>query len=68
MPYVFGFGNYIDFLKEPIYWNTLLRTAWMSLLVTVLALVIGFPVAYYITKIAVQGSRAALFLMCLIPL
>ena len=25
--YNFGFGNYIDFLREPIYWNTLLRTA-----------------------------------------
>ena len=66
--YEFGFGNYIEFLKEPIYWNTLLRTAWMSLLVTVLALIIGFPVAYYIAKIAAQRSRAALFLMCLIPL
>jgi spermidine/putrescine transport system permease protein len=43
--YRFGFANYIDFLQEPIYWNTLLRTAWMSLLVTVLALFVGFPVA-----------------------
>ena len=24
--YEFGFGNYIDFFKEPIYWNTLIRT------------------------------------------
>lgn len=66
--YTFGFGNYADFLGEPIYWNTLLRTAWMSVLVTVLALFTGFPVAYYIAKIASQRSRAALFLMCLVPL
>ena len=66
--YEFGFGNYMDFLREPIYWNTLLRTAWMSILVTILALLIGFPVAYYIAKIARQRSRAALFLLCLIPL
>ncbi len=66
--YEFGFGNYMDFLREPIYWNTLLRTAWMSILVTVLALLIGFPVAYYIAKIARKRSRAALFLLCLIPL
>ena len=66
--YEFGFGNYIDFLQEPIYWNTLLRTGSMSLLVTVLALLIGFPVAYYIAKIAGKRSRGALFLMCLIPL
>ena len=24
--YEFGFGNFIEFLHEPIYWNTLLRT------------------------------------------
>jgi spermidine/putrescine transport system permease protein len=52
--YEYGFGNYIDFLNEPIYWNTLLRTGSMSLLVTALALLIGFPIAYYIAKIAGQ--------------
>lgn len=66
--YEFGFGNYADFFGEPIYRNTLLRTAWISILVTVLALIIGFPIAYYIAKIARARSRAALFLMCLIPL
>ncbi|HEV7249635.1 MAG TPA: ABC transporter permease [Shinella sp.] len=66
--YTFGFANYAAFVSEPIYWNTLLRTAWMSILVTIMALIIGFPVAYYIAKIAQRRSRAALFLMCLIPL
>ena len=40
----------------------------MSILVTALALVLGFPVAYYIAKIARARARAGLFLMCLIPL
>lgn len=66
--YTFGVANYIDFLREPVYWNTLLRTAWMSILVTILALLVGFPVAYYIAKIARRRSRTALFLLCLIPL
>ncbi len=66
--YEYGFSNYVAFFSEPIYRNTLLRTAWISILVTVLALIIGFPVAYYIAKMARQRSRAALFLMCLIPL
>lgn len=66
--YEFGFDNYIDFFTEPIYWHILSRTAGMSLLVTVLALVIGFPVAYYIAKIAGPRSRGAMFLLCLIPL
>lgn len=66
--YEFGFSNYINFFTEPIYWNTLLRTGSMSLLVTALALLFGFPIAYYIAKIAGKRSRGALFLMCLIPL
>ncbi|MEL6172746.1 MAG: ABC transporter permease [Pseudomonadota bacterium] len=66
--YEFSFAQYIDFMQEPIYWNTLLRTGSMSLLVTVLALIIGFPIAYYIAKIAGKRSKGALFLLCLIPL
>lgn len=66
--YEFGFGNYIAFIQEPIYWNTLLRTAWMSILVTVMSLFVGFPIAFYIAKIAKRRSRAGLFLLCLIPL
>lgn len=66
--YEYGFANYMDFLNEPIYWNTLLRTGSMSLLVTALALLIGFPVAYYIAKLAGNRTRGALFLLCLIPL
>ncbi|MFX8949837.1 ABC transporter permease, partial [Acinetobacter baumannii] len=56
------------FMREPIYWNTLLRTAVMSVLVTVMTLVVGFPIAYYIAKVAGRRSRAALFLLCLVPL
>lgn len=66
--YEYGLTNYIDFINEPIYWNTLLRTGMMSLLVTALALLIGFPIAYYIAKIAGNRTRGALFLLCLIPL
>ena len=66
--YTYSFANYIDFLREPIYWNTLLRTAVISILVTAIALLVGFPVAYYIAKIARRRARGALFLLCLIPL
>lgn len=66
--YEFGFANYIAFFEEPIYWHIMTRTAVMSLIVTALALVVGFPVAYYIAKIAGPRSRGALFMFCLIPL
>ena len=32
--YTYGIGHYVAFAMEPIYWNTLMRTAVMSLLVT----------------------------------
>jgi len=66
--YEYGLDNYVNFAMEPIYWNTLLRTGVVSLLVTFLALLIGFPVAYYIAKIAGNRTKGALFLLCLIPL
>ena len=66
--YETSFQNYVDFASEPIYWNTLVRTGGMSLLVTALALLIGFPIAYYIAKVAGGRVRGALFLLCLIPL
>jgi spermidine/putrescine transport system permease protein len=66
--YTYGLANYIEFLNEPIYWNTLLRTAVISILVTAVTLVVGFPIAYYIAKIARTQTRTALFFLCLIPL
>lgn len=66
--YTVGPGNYLDFFREPIYWNTLLRTASFSLLVTALTFLTGFPIAWYIAKIAGRRARGALFLACLIPL
>lgn len=66
--YEFGFDNYLDFFREPIYWHILSRTAGISMIVTFLALIIGFPVSYYIAKIAGPRSKGALFMFCLIPL
>jgi len=66
--YKTSFANYAEFIGEPIYRNTLTRTAVMSLTVTFLAFLAGFPIAYYITKIAPLRIRAALFLLCLAPL
>lgn len=65
--YAFGFENYAEFFTEPLFWNTFVRTAVMSILATVLTLVIGFPVAYYIAKMARGRARGLLFVMCLLP-
>ena len=66
--YAVGVANYAAFFGEPIYWNTLLRTAVMSVLVTLVTLLIGFPVAWYIAKIAPPQAKGGLLLLCLVPL
>lgn len=65
--YEFGLANYADFADGWVYPYTLLRTLVFSVLATVLTLVIGFPIAFYIAKIARGRTRSALFLMCLLP-
>lgn len=65
--YDLSFANYLTFFQEPLYLVTFLRTAVMSILATILTLLIGFPVAYYIAKMAKGRTQSALFLLCLVP-
>jgi spermidine/putrescine transport system permease protein len=65
--YTFGFRNYLEFFTEPLYWRTFARTAFMSILVTVLTLVLAFPVALYIARVARGRLKALLLLLCLLP-
>jgi spermidine/putrescine transport system permease protein len=65
--YVPSLAQYRTFFAEPLYWEIFLRTAVLSAVSTALTLVIAFPVAWTIAKIA-KGRRAALlFMVCLIP-
>jgi spermidine/putrescine transport system permease protein len=65
--YELGFANYAEFFTEPLYWNTFARTALMSIATTLLTLLIGFPVSYYVAKLARGRTRAVLFVLCLLP-
>ncbi len=65
--YETGFANYAAFFTEPLYWRTFARTAIMSVTATVLTLLIGFPIAYYIAKMVRGKVRALLFILCMIP-
>lgn len=62
-----GVAQYMAFFTEPYYWRTFLRTGIMSLLATFLTLVIAFPVAWYIARLARGRSKGLLFAVCLIP-
>ncbi|MCV6825344.1 MULTISPECIES: ABC transporter permease [Halocynthiibacter] len=65
--YQTSFANYMTFFSEPLYLRTFLRTAFMSIVATVLTLLIAFPISYYIAKIARGRLQSILFLMCLVP-
>jgi len=65
--YEYGFSNYIEFFTEPLYWNTFLRTAVMSIIATLLTLIIAFPISYYIAKMLRGRAKGLLLVLCLIP-
>lgn len=65
--YEYGFSNFIEFFTEPLYWNTFLRTAVMSIIATILTLVIAFPISYYIAKMLRGRAKGLLLVLCLIP-
>ena len=60
-------AQYEKALTEPLYLRTFWRTAIMSILATGITLLIAFPVAYYIAKMAKGRLQQVLFLLCLIP-
>jgi len=65
--YEYGFSNYIEFFTEPLYWNTFIRTAVMSIIATILTLIIAFPISYYIAKMLRGRAKGLLLVLCLIP-
>jgi len=65
--YEWSFDKYRTFIDEPLYWHTFVRTALMSILATACTLLIAFPAAWYIAKIARGRARSTLFILCLIP-
>ncbi len=65
---VFSLGNYIAFFRDEIYWMTFLKTATYAIAVTILAFVITFPIAFYLTKVISKKNAAFFILLLLIPL
>lgn len=60
-------AQFRTFYEEPLYWHTFVRTALMSIMATAITLLMAFPIAWTIAKIARGRSKSMLFIMCLIP-
>ena len=64
----FSLENYTIFFKEKIYWFTFLNTVLYAIGITLLAFIVTFPVAFYLTKVVDRKYASFLTLMLLIPL
>ncbi len=65
--YRFSLAQFATFFTEPLYWHVFLRTAVMSVIATALTLLVAFPIAWIITKLARGRAGALLFTLCLLP-
>ncbi len=65
--YVASLAQYETFFREPLYWHVFARTALMSILATLLTLMLAFPIAWVIAKLARGRAGSLLFILCLIP-
>lgn len=65
--YVPSLAQYRTFFTEPLYWHVFVRTAVLSVVSTALTLVVAFPIAWVIAKVARGRNGSLLFLICLIP-
>ncbi len=59
--------NYKLFFTDPVYWLTFVRTAGYAVITTLCTLVLGLPVAFYITKLVKGNVSSTLMLLLLLP-
>jgi spermidine/putrescine transport system permease protein len=65
----FQFGNYALLFTDPQYYQVLLRTSKIAILVSVAALALAYPLAYFLVfKIASQRLRMAIYMATVVPL
>ena len=65
--YAVSLAQYKIFFDEPLYWQIFVRTAVMSVFATLATLVLAFPIAWVIAKLARGRAGSILFIVCLIP-
>lgn len=65
--YVPSLAQYATFFTEPLYWHVFVRTAVMSVIATFFTLLLAFPIAWIIAKLARGRASSLLFILCLIP-
>ncbi len=60
--------NFQQLLSDPVYRVITLRTVGFAALVTIIDVLLAFPIAYYMARYASGRRRAVLFMLVLLPL
>ena len=63
---IFSFKNYLDFFQKPIYIKILFKSIRMSSLVTVVTVLLAYPMAYYIA-FRVQRNKLVWLILITVP-
>jgi putative spermidine/putrescine transport system permease protein len=64
----FTLDNFGELIANPLYRTVLLRTAGMAALVTLTCVVLAFPIAYYMARVASPRMRGLLTVAVVMPL
>ena len=65
--HTWNLANYGELLRVDVYWQTLLRSMWIAARVTIFSLLLGYPLAYFLSFYA--GKKKDLFYqLVIIPL
>jgi spermidine/putrescine transport system permease protein len=65
----FQFGNYLILLQDSQYWTVLLRSVKVSILVSLAAFAMGYPLAYFLAfKVQSERLRLFLYVATIVPL
>lgn len=63
----YSLGNYETLFGNSIHLSIFAKTIWSSVLVTLLTLVVSYPLAFYLAKVATPGQAALCILLLIIP-
>jgi putative spermidine/putrescine transport system permease protein len=66
--HVWTLSNFDSVIHDKVYRDIAFRTLWMAAAVTLTDIVLAFPLAYFMARIAAPRWRAALFVLVLLPL
>jgi putrescine transport system permease protein len=61
-----SFANYAYFFSYPLYWKAYLSSVWIALVSTIIALLVGYPIAYGMAR-ARRSIRSLLVMLVILP-